>query len=153
MSEESAGPSALGSSGRVFFDTNILVDCADQHDLDRQRLCRTHLLALQASGRVVISTQVLQEFYVVSTRKLGLSSGQAREFLADFRRLPTVTVTSDLIEHAIDCHEADHISFWDGLIVVAAENAGCSALLTADLNAGQTIRGVRVVDPADETVL
>ena len=153
VSEESNGPAVGVVSARVFLDTNIVVDCADRHDLDRQRLCRTHLRGLQESGRAVISTQVLQEFYVVSTRKLGLPSDRAREFLADFRRLPTITVTPDLIERAIACHQADHISFWDALIVVAAVSAGCAVLLTADLNAGQTIRGVRVVDPAEETTL
>ncbi len=89
------GDPAAGAT-RVFLDTNVLVDCADRHDLDRQRLCRAHLLALQESGRAVISTQVLQEFYVVS-----------------------------------------------------ASSAGCSLLLTGDLNAGQTIRGPRIADPGE----
>ncbi len=147
MSEESAGPIASGSDP-VFFDTNILVDCADRHDPDRQQLCRTHLRTLQHSGRAVISTQVLQEFYVVATRKLGIPPEQARELVAMFRRLPIVNVTPDLIEQAIDCHQADRISFWDALIVTAASSAGCGALLSADLNAGQSIRGVQVMDPA-----
>jgi len=82
-----------------------------------------------------------------------MPSTRSPEFVADFRRLPTITVTPDLIEGAIDCHQADHISFWDALIVVAAESAGCAVLLTADLNAGQTIRGVRIVDPADGAAL
>ena len=133
----------------VFLDTNILIDCADRHDPARQQLCRTHLRALQQSRRAVISTQVLQEFYVVATRKLGLPTDRAREFLSDFRRLSVITITPDLIDMAIDCHESDAISFWDALIVVAASSSGCAALLSADLNAGQNIRGVRVVDPTD----
>ncbi len=146
MSEDSAGSIASGSNP-VFLDTNILVASADHHDPDRQQLCRAHLRALQQTGRAVISTQVLQEFYVVATRKLGILPEQVRELVARFRRLPIVTVTPDLIEQAIDCHQADIISFWDALIVTAASSAGCTALLSADLNAGQTIRGVRVVDP------
>ena len=149
MSDAGAGDGAA----RVFLDTNILIDCADRHDPVRQQLCRTHLLALQESGRAVISTQVLQEFYVVATRKLGLPPGPAREFVADLRQLPTVTVTPDLIEQAISCHQADRISLWDALIVAAASSAGCTVLLSADLSADQTIRGLRITDPTEAASL
>ncbi len=122
MSDPVGGPAA--GETRVFLDTNVLVDCADRHDPHRQQLCRAHLLALQKSGRAVISTQVLQEFYVVATRKLGLRADQPGGFVSDFRRMPVVTVTPELVEEAITCHQADHISFWDALIVVSASSAG-----------------------------
>lgn len=141
--------SGSAAATRVFLDTNVLVDCADRHDLDRQQLCRAHLLGLQESGRAVISTQVLQEFYVVATRKLGLRADQAGGFVSDFRRMPIVTVTPELVEQAITCHQADRISFWDALIVVSASSTGCTVLLTGDLNAGQAIRGLRVADPTE----
>lgn len=146
MLEAPAGTAALGAAP-VFLDTSILVDCADRHDVTRQHLCRDHVRGLQRDRRAVISTQILQEFYVVATRKLGLPEARAHELLTELRRLPTVT--PDLIEQAIECHQAATISFWDALIVVAAASAGCTNLLSADLNAGQAISGVRVVDPAD----
>lgn len=137
----------------VFLDSSILVDCADGHDPARQQLCRSHLRALRNADRAVVSTQVLQEFFSVATGKLGLSVDHARELVHGFRHLPTVVVTPDLIEQAIGCHQADGISFSDALIVVAAASAGCAALLSGDLNAGQTIRGVRVISPADAAAI
>jgi predicted nucleic acid-binding protein len=100
-----------------------------------------------STGRAIISTQVLQEFYTAGIRKLGLSSETARELVGEYRRLPTVTVTPDLIDQAIGLHQASQISFWDALIVSAAASAGCKALLTADMNAGQIIGGVEIVRP------
>ena len=149
MSDTVVGPAA--GATRVFLDTNVLVDCADRHDTGRQRLCRAHLQALQESGRAVISTQVLQEFHVVATRKLGLRADQAGGFVADFRRMPVVTVTLELVEQAIAYHQADRISFWDALIVVSARSAGCTVLLSQDLNPGQDLDGLLVVHPASAT--
>lgn len=135
------------SSPRVFLDTNVLLYTADRHDPVRQQRCRSHLKALGESGRAVISTQVLQEFYAAAIRKLGIAPPEAREILTSLRQIPTVTVTPDLIDQAIACHQADRISFRDALIIVAAGSAGSSILLSEDLNAGQTIRGVRVESP------
>ena len=118
-------------TGLVFLDTNVLIYTADRHDPVRQQRCRSHLKALRASGRAVISTQVLQEFYVVAIRKLGIAPPKAREIL-----------------QAIACHQADWISFRDALIIAAAGSAGCATLLSEDLNAGQTILGVRIESPS-----
>ena len=157
MSSTSADPpgasTPAGSAPRVFLDSNVLGYCADAHDPQRQRRCRQHLFRLRSGGRAVISTQVLQEFFVTATRKLGVSVDDARQLVSDFGRLPTVTINPHLIDQAIACHRDDRIAFWDALIVVAAEAAGCSLLLTEDLNPGQTLRGVRVVAPADTEAL
>ena len=135
-------------TGLVFLDTNVLIYTADRHDPVRQQRCRSHLKALRASGRAVISTQVRQEFYVVAIRKLGIAPPKAREILTDLRQIPTVSVTPDLIDQAIACHQADRISFRDALIIAAAGSAGCATLLSEDLNAGQTILGVRIESPS-----
>ena len=133
----------------VFLDTNVLIDCADHRDLSRQQLCRAATASLIGTGRAIISTQVLQEFYTASIRKLGLSSETAHTLVRQYRRLPIVTVTPDLIDGAIGLHRTAQISFWDALIVSAAASAGCTALLTADLNAGQIINNVEVLRPED----
>ena len=133
---------------RVFVDTDILVYTAERGDPERQRRCRELLRRLRSQGRAVISTQVLQEFYVVTRRKAGIDDRMAMAMFRNLRQLPTVTVTTDLIDQAIACHQSDGIAFWDALIVVAAASADCTALLSEDLNAGQALQGVRVVDPA-----
>ncbi|MBT3341380.1 MAG: PIN domain-containing protein [Gemmatimonadetes bacterium] len=133
----------------VFLDTNVLVDCADHRDLSRQQLCRAATASLMSVGRATISTQVLQEFYTACIRKLGLSSATAHTLVRQYRRLPIVTVTPDLIDQAIVLHQSQQISFWDALIVAAAASAGCRTLLTEDLNAGQIIAGVEIVRPEE----
>jgi len=145
--------STVPDGDRVFLDTNILVYCADNGDPDRQQLCRQFVHRLRSQHRAVISTQVLQEFYVVATRKAGVDSLSAKAICGNLRHMPSVTVTADLIEQAIDCHLSDQLSFWDALIVVSARSAGCAFLLSEDLNPGQTIRGLRIVEPAGAATL
>ena len=139
----------MSDPGRVFIDTNILVYCADRGDSQRRQRCRELVRHLRSQHRAVISTQVLQEFYVVATAKAGVDPVKAKAICANLGQMPTVTVTSNLIEQAIDCHQSARISFWDALVVVSARNADCTHLLTEDLNPGKAIAGVRVVHPTD----
>mgnify|MGYP001413849256 CR=1 FL=1 len=130
---------------KVFLDTNVLVDALDGDAGEKQTIARRLLRDVARTG--VVSTQVLQEFYVVATRKLGVAPPLAKSVLHSLRRFETVTVTADLIEQAADCSVVHQVSFWDALIVVAAESARCSELWTEDLNPGQVLRGVNVVNP------
>lgn len=130
---------------KIFLDTNILIYALDADAGERQGAARRLLRDVARTG--VLSTQVLQEFYVVSTRKLGVAPTLAKSMLHALRRFETVTVTPDLIEQAVDCSAAHRLSFWDALIVVAAESARCSELWTEDLNPGQIICGVKVINP------
>ena len=95
----------------------------------------------------VLSTQVLQEFYVAATKKLGADPLAVKDILHSFRRFETVLITPEIIKDAIDCSLINHLSFWDSLIVVAAESARCEKIWTEDLNDGQIIRGVRIENP------
>lgn len=132
---------------KVFIDTNILVYALDRHDPAKQKRCRECLRRCEMDRRGVISTQVLQEFFVTCTRKLGTDPLVTKSILHSLERFEIVTVTVDLVKDAIDCSILDRIAFWDALIVVAAESAMCAELWTEDLNAGQIIRNVRVVNP------
>jgi predicted nucleic acid-binding protein len=95
----------------------------------------------------VISTQVLQEFYVASTSKLGADPLIIKDILRSLERFETVIITPALIKEAIDCSITNRLSFGDALIVVAAESAKCKLLWTEDLNHGQIIRSVCVENP------
>jgi predicted nucleic acid-binding protein len=130
---------------KVFLDTNLLVYAMDADAGGKREAARRLLRG--AAGLGVVSTQVLQEFYVVATRKLGVEPALAKSVVHALRRFETVTVTADLIEQAADCSVVHQLSFWDALIVVAAESARCSELWTEDLNPGQILRGVQVVNP------
>jgi predicted nucleic acid-binding protein len=131
----------------TFFDTNILLYVHDHRDRIKQRLAvevfREHLDA----NTLAISTQVIQEIYVIATRKLLFSPGQARELIADFCDLRPVAVSTMHILRATDLASQFRLSFWDALILATAESAGATVLLSEDFNDGQRYGTVRVVNP------
>ena len=135
------------SGGKVFLDTNVLVYAQD-HDAPQKRKRSRELIAeVVASGAGVISTQVLQEFYVTATRKMGVAPLAAKTVLQSFTIFEMVQISPDLIAQAIDRSVLSQISFWDALIVTASVSSGCTTIYSEDLNAGQVIDGVRIVNP------
>ncbi len=132
---------------KVFLDTNVLVYAQDSDALEKRRRSRELIGDIVASGIGVVSTQVLQEFFVASTRKLGVPPLAAKAVVQSFRVFEVVHVSPDLIEHAIDRSVLSQISFWDALIVSASAASGCTMIYSEDLNAGQLIDGVRIVNP------
>ena len=134
-------------SGKVFLDSNILVYAQDAGSADKQGRSRELIARLAASGDGVISTQVMQEFFVSVTRKLGVPPLAAKAVLKTLTVFEIVTAGPELIHAAIDCSVLNAISFWDALILAAAASAGCATLWTEDLNHGQIIMGVKVQNP------
>jgi predicted nucleic acid-binding protein len=131
----------------IFIDTNILVYCLDSSDRAKKNKCRQLLREISKDRCGVISSQVMQEFYVASTKKLKVDKLIVKDLLHSFGKLNIITVTPDLINEAIDCSIINRLSFWDALIVVTAESANCEKMLSEDLNHGQIIRGVRIENP------
>jgi predicted nucleic acid-binding protein len=132
---------------RVFLDANVLVYAQDAGAPDKQRKSREIIAQLAGSADGVISTQVMQEFYVAATGKIGVPPLAAKGVLKTFGVFETVQVSPALIQEAIDCAILNQVSFWDSLIIAAAASAGCSTVLSEDLNPGQIILGVRVQNP------
>jgi len=135
-------------TGSAFLDTNVLVYAFDDDEPDKQEQARA-LLDGPATDVLVLSTQVLAEFYVTVTRKLArpLEPVTAREAVAAMSELPVVTADADLVLAAIDLSARHQISLWDGLIVQAASVAGCETILTEDLADGALLAGVRIQNP------
>ena len=133
--------------GRIFLDSNVLVYAQDAGSAKKQRVSREVIARLSSSAAGVISTQVLQEFYVATTRKLGVPPLAAKGILKTFAVFETVQVSPALIQDAIDCSILNQLSFWDALILAAASAAGCGVVLSEDLNPGQLILGVKVENP------
>lgn len=134
---------------RRFVDTNILVYA---HDLDagiRHDQAVALLKTLWESETGMLSTQVLQEFYVNVTLKIPapLSPAIARGLIDAYRTWRIEINTLDTVLQASEIQERDHLSFWDAMIVAAAARGGASILLTEDLNPGQFIEGVEVRNP------
>ena len=132
---------------RSFFDTNVLLYLFDASVPGKK--ARVVFSEAAEAGRVVLSTQVLQEFYVNVTCKLAepLKPEVARAQVEDFARLPLVRVDEAMILAAIDRHRNMSLSFWDALILEAALRCGADRLLTEDLHHGQKVEGLRVENP------
>jgi predicted nucleic acid-binding protein len=94
-----------------------------------------------------VSLQVLQEYFVAATRKLGVDARTARRKVELFANYHLVLLDVDDVLGAIDLHRLHQVSFWDGLIIRAAREGGCSILYSEDLQDGRAIDGVRVVNP------
>jgi predicted nucleic acid-binding protein len=135
-------------SGRIFVDTNIFVYAFDGNEPTKQR--RSWEILKQArEEQIVVSTQVLQEFYTVVTRKLEkpLDEEQAESAVRRMVMLPVVQVDAPMVLSAIGASRTLRISFWDALIVRAAIEGDCEKLLTEDLQHDQRIDSLRVENP------
>jgi predicted nucleic acid-binding protein len=132
---------------RAFLDTNVLV-YADDADAGAKR-AKAQALVLDAlgNGNAVISTQVLQEYFAVATRKLSVPAEAAQKKVELLAALVAVTIDADHIVDSIKLYRLYKLSFWDALIVHAARRAGCDRLLSEDMRAGQRIEGIEIVDP------
>ena len=134
-------------SARSFFDTNILV-YTDDHDAPEKQTQSFELIErARHERRAVVSTQVVQEYFVAATRKLGVPPEIARRKVELFSRFQLVVIDLNDILAAIDIHRLHGIGFWDALIVRAAQGAGCAVLFTEDLQDGWRIGGLEVVNP------
>lgn len=131
---------------RSFFDTNVLVYLFDDDAPEKQAVSQALVAREFGAGRGVLSTQVLQEFYVTVTRKLAipLPAARAEQVVRGLAALPLVRVDGALILAAIARGRVFGFSFWDALIVEAALAGGADRLLTEDLQHGQVIEGLRI---------
>jgi predicted nucleic acid-binding protein len=134
---------------RLFVDTNVFVYLYDIDSPEKQATAKTVLGSALVGADLVISTQVLQEFYVTATRKFirFLSDGDILQAMDDLADLATVEVDVRMIFEAIEIGRRFQLSFWDSLIVQAALSAGCSSLLTEDLQHGQRIGNLLIENP------
>ena len=136
-------------SVRCFVDTNVLVYARDASEKEKQPLALQWISRLwrERTGRT--SIQVLNEYYVTVTSKLspGLASAEAWADVCHLLAWHPVPLGRFVMEKAREAQEAWGLSWWDCLIVAAAQVSGCALLVTEDLQDGQDLAGVRIVDP------
>jgi len=135
--------------GRIFVDTNILIYA---HDLDagpRHDIAASAIEELWEDGNGVMSTQVLQEFYVNITRKIKppLAQARARGIVENYLSWHIEVNEPDTVLLASEIEERHLLSFWDALILAAACRAKVDKILTEDLNHGQKIEGILIENP------
>lgn len=133
----------------IFVDTNVLVYARDAGERRKQPRAHDWLTHLWVTHEGRLSFQVLEEFYAVVTRKLrpGMPAIDARADVAEFLAWRPAVIDDVLLIGAWDIEEQASVSFWDALILSAARAQECTALLTEDLQDGQEIGGVTVIDP------
>ncbi len=144
--------SARTAAALTFVDTNVLVYAHDRSEGRRQPIAVELLDRLWRSRTGILSTQVLQEFYVVATRKLAppMSRQAARQTVISYAEWPVVEIDGPLIVAASRLEEAHTLSFWDALIAESALRGGASRLVSEDLQSGRSLAGLSVVNPFDE---
>ena len=136
-------------SDRVFIDTNILVYAHDAVAGRKYDIAARLVVDSWESQNAIISTQVLQEFYVTLTRKVSpqLTVERARDLIERYRLWEVVINDVDSVLRATRIQEQFQLSFWDALIVDAAQTAECRLLYSEDLNHGQHFESVQVRNP------
>jgi predicted nucleic acid-binding protein len=134
---------------RAFVDSNVLVYAHDAGAGERHTIARDLVLVLWRDRAGVISTQVLQETYVNLRHKAAapLDASEARELVSDYLAWEVVVNDGASVLEAIRLEERYRISFWDALIVAAANASGVDVLLSEDLSDGQRYGDVTVRDP------
>ena len=132
---------------RSFLDTNLLLYCDDQAHPEKQARALALILQLRQERVGVVSLQVLQEYYVNAVRKYGTDPATARKKVEIYSRFEVVEPQTDDLLAAIDLHRSRMLSFWDAMVIHAARRAGCRFLYSEDLQHGQTIDGVHIVNP------
>ncbi len=134
---------------KVFVDTNVLVYAWDEKDKRRRTISRRLLTDLALQGNAVISTQVLLEFFRVTTGKMGLPADVVQRVVREYENFEVIHTDAKLVNQAIDLFQQYSLSIWDAAIVAAASSANCSKLLSEDFQSGAMIDEVEVVNPFD----
>jgi predicted nucleic acid-binding protein len=134
-------------NGRSFFDSNVILYTDDKSAPVKRGRAIDLLAQHRRNGSGVVSMQVLQEYFVATTRKLRVDVAVARrkvELLSEFDvAMPEI---ADVLA-AIDLHRLHGFSFWDALILRMAKQSGCELVFSEDLQHGRSVDGLQIVNP------
>jgi predicted nucleic acid-binding protein len=131
----------------VFVDSNVLLYALDQTDLVKQEAAQTWRRTLWMNGLGRLSFQVLSEFYVNAIRMQPSAHSDVRAEIRDLLAWNPLVTDAEILELGWKIQDRYRLSYWDALIVAAAKAASCRYLLTEDLQAGQKLDGIEVVNP------
>lgn len=133
----------------AFFDTNVLVYLFDASSPEKKRISQELFRRHAKAGSLLLSTQVLQEFYVTATRKLAepLPPPEALNVVRRLTAFSPVEIDAKMIVQAAERSETEMLSFWDALIVEAALAAGAERILSEDMQDGRNHSGVVIDNP------
>ena len=132
---------------KTFVDTNVLFYTLDHQDPQKTEIARKVVRSLLASGDATISSQVANELASNIIRRLRKTPSEALGLCRGLRRFTYIPTSLDSLDRALLLMQTASISFWDAAIIASASEAGCTVLLTEDLNHGQSIAGVLIRNP------
>jgi predicted nucleic acid-binding protein len=131
-----------------FVDTNVLLYAISRDDEEQAKRERAN--AVLSKRDLALSVQVLEEFYVQSTRANradAITHEQAVKLVEAFMRFRIQDITAPLMRAAFVTSDRFGISYWDAAIIEAARALNCNLVLSEDLNEGQDYAGVRIENP------
>ncbi|MDP4027785.1 MAG: PIN domain-containing protein [Gallionella sp.] len=132
---------------RSFIDTNILVYAEASDEPAKQKAALALLKQLYEDASGVLSTQVLQEYCNVALKKLKLPPQYVRAQLDLYEQFDVIQVTPAIIRAGLDLHQIRSVAFYDAIVLASAQTAGCRLLFSEDMNTGETVDGVRIINP------
>lgn len=135
-------------SVKSFVDTNVLVYAHDTSAGPKRDVAGALVERLWHDASANTSVQVLQEFYVTLRRKVtAVPESAARELVALYGRWRTFQPDASDVLAAIDLHQENQLSFWDAMIVISAARLDCAIIYSEDMNSGQSVLGVEIINP------
>lgn len=147
--EKKPGAGKIFMKDKYFIDTNILVYANDRSEKAKQERAKQILVDGIVRENIAVSTQVLSEFYVTVTQKIKvkLPEDTARKEIVLLKAIDIVEIDFNLIMQAIDISRKNNLSYWDSLIVAAAQKAKCNILYSEDLNPDQKVDSLTIKNP------
>ncbi|MBP5792584.1 MAG: PIN domain-containing protein [Spirochaetaceae bacterium] len=132
---------------KIFLDTNIIAYIFDSRDALKKQQAKDIFKKLLLSDKCCISTQVLQELFNVLTKKLKYTKEEARTIISDLMKIPVYQIKTADISLAMDLSIKTKFTIYDSLIIAAAKASNCTIVYSEDLNDGQCIDTVTVINP------
>ena len=132
---------------KIFLDTNILAYIFDSRDIAKKTKAKELFSKLVIENNCMISTQVLQELFNVVTKKLKYSKEDAQQIIMSLMNLDIHQVSTLDIQVAMKISSESQFTIYDSLIIAAANAESCKIVYSEDLNAGQVVEGVKIVNP------
>ncbi len=134
-------------TSRVFLDTNVIVYAHDFDEPRKRKVATDILFRALRSRHGVISAQVMGESFVSFVKKVGLTSEEAAAEVRQLAQFRVVELSASLVLRGLEIKASFGLSYWDSLIIAAAERASCPVVFSEDLNDGQQYGTVAVVNP------
>ncbi len=134
---------------KVFIDTNIIIYANDKRDKEKQTKALKVVTNLMKSNGGTISTQVLQEYAFVASKKLNQRHDVILRQLKLLESFEVIRQSPEMIRRAVEIMHSYQINFWDACIISNAEYANCSIIYSEDLHTGQYYSGIKVENPLE----